>query len=204
MMRKTIFLVFFSLTLTGCVNTHPYKYTLNENIKNQDKFATIWAVEDITNDDGISLSIEKRSHLTNSVIAYLTKKGFNAVPLSQTAPQGSATTLTVHPKVINAWAEISQNTAGWHGAKESALGFWSHFYLGNTGPLITEGSIAALSLQIQIFNGDALYLDNAGGIELEAKVHRFAGTETKTEVLSNDKKFVKAMDIAFKPLLEAL
>jgi len=203
-MKKFIFICFALVVLCGCVNKHPYQYTINDNFPEMNKSISSWNIEDIGNDSSVPMSAQKQLDLTTQIQNYLKDKGINATISNQTSNNICNNCFTVKPKIIETMAEISQNEAGWHGTSEDPLNFWSHFS-GGSGMQFVDGAVPALSLYVAVYSGKQKYYENAGGIELLGKYNKFSFRMTnKKELIEDPKRFQKAMDIAFKPLMEVI
>ena len=203
---KRILLVLLSLAfISGCINKHPYKYVLNENLTNTAKPTSTWIIENIGNDTSMPMTSKKQSCLTNQIYDFLKKEGFNAQLFNLKTKQGDLENcedcLVVKTKIIESMAQISNNKANWHGTSEDPLDFWSHFSTG--GLQFVEGKTPALSLYVEVYVDGKKHYENAGGIELVGKYNKFSGRlRTKNEIALDGKKFQKAITIAFKPLID--
>jgi hypothetical protein len=192
------------LSLCGCVDKHPYKYSISEDITKTNKEISNWQIQEIENGTNLPMSPEKKYKLTNQIHNYLKTKGFNTSSLSQGTPNSASNIFVIKPKIIQTMAQISQNMAGWHGTSEDPLNFWSHFS-GGSGMQFVDGAAEALSLYIEIYSMDKKYYENAGGIELVGKFNKYSfRTTNKLEPVEDNKKFQKAISIAFKPLIDTV
>lgn len=206
-----LFVLFFSLPiiLAGCVNTHPYKYAMASGITSASKSTSNWLIASLDNGTGLPMSNENQAKLTKEIYNFLKNEGFNISFLNSNGLSSNLINcnncLVIRPKIIESVVVISNNMAGWHGASEDPLSFWSHFG-GKGSPMqFIEGSVPALSLYIEIYSGDKKYYRNAGGIELVGKYNRFSGRITyKDEMVADLEKYQKAITIAFMPLVTAL
>lgn len=203
-MRYFTILCLTILSLCGCVDKHPYKYSISEDITKTNKEISHWQIQEIENGTNLPMPPEKKSELTNQIHHYLKTKGFNISRLGQDAPKSGNNIFIIKPKIIQTMAQISQNMAGWHGTSEDPLNFWSHFS-GRSGMPFVGGAAEALSLYIEIYSGDKQYYENAGGIELVGKFNKYSfQTTNKLELVEDNKKFQKAINIAFKPLIDSV
>ena len=203
MKRFMVFCLLF-LGLCGCVDKHPYKYVINNNIKNPNKETSNWQVQEVKNGTDLPMPPEKKDNLTKEIIEYLKMRGFSVSKVGQDTLYNETNSFLIKPKIIQTMAQISHNEAGWHGATEDPLNFWSHFSPGTVIERV-EGSVPALSLYVEIYSAGQKYYENAGGIELEGKYNKYSFRMTlKDELVSDNDRFINAMDIAFKPLLEAV
>ena len=192
------------LSICGCVDKHPYKYSISEEITKTNKEISNWKIQEIKNGTDLPMSPEKKSELTDQIYNYLKTNGFNISKLGQDAQKSGNNIFIIKPKIIQTMAQISQNMAGWHGTSEDPLNFWSHFSGGN-GMQFVNGTAEALSLYIEIYSGDKKYYENAGGIELVGKFNKYSfRTTNKLKLVEDNKKFQKAIDIAFKPLIDTV
>lgn len=203
-MKRLFFLSLALVVLCGCIDKHPYKYVINENIPKPDKLNSVLQIEDIENETRLPMSQEKQDELTRQICNYLKGNGFNVARRNNNTSESCEKCFVLKPKIITAIAEISNNMAGWHGTSEDPFSFWSHFTPAINMPMF-EDSVDALSLYVEINSGGQEYFENAGGIELMGKYNRYSFRTTDIkEMVSDNKKFIKAMDIAFKPLLKAV
>ena len=201
-MEKIILILLSVLVLSGCVNKHPYKYTITEDLSKTGLSTSNWYLEKIQNESSIPMTEQKQSDLTNTIDSYLKNKGFNILQANQTLPTDCQNCFVIKPKIIEVMAEISQNEAGWHGTSEDPLNFWSHFSPGS-GMQFVDGAAQALSLYVEIFSNEQKHFENAGGIELVGKYNKYSfRTTNKKELVDNPERFQKTMDIAFSPILK--
>ncbi|WP_029909992.1 hypothetical protein [Pelobacter seleniigenes] len=204
-MKNCIFLAIICLALAGCVNKHPYPYTISADLLKTDPSTANWILEDIQNDSSIPMTVQKQTDLTEKIAHYLQESGFNIINHQQFSETCHRSCFVIKPRIIETKAEISQNEAGWHGTSEDPLNFWSHFSPGRAGMQFIEGTAQALSLYVEIYVDNQKCYENAGGIELVGKYNKYSfRTTSKKELVEDPKKFQKAMEIAFKPLIEVL
>ena len=208
-MRRIIILIFSLGLIYGCVNKHPYNYEMDNSVVKPGKLNYIWQIEAIDNSTSLPMAPTKQANLTNEIYSYMNNQGFNTKLLNGGENKGNSVDkcdncIVVKPKIIQVMAEISSNTAGWHGTSEDPLDFWSHFSPGRSFQTI-EGSLPALSLLIEIKKDNMKYYENAGGIELVGKYNKFSGQlRTKEEMVSDIDAFKEAIIIALRPLIDAL
>ena len=201
-MRGIILFTLAILSLSGCVNKHPYEYKISEDLSKIDIYSANWYLEKIQNESSIPMTEQKQADLTSRIDGYLKSEGFNIQQANQ-LPQGDCLNcFLIKPKIIQVMAKISQNEAGWHGTSEDPLNFWSHFSPGS-GMQFVEGAAPALSLYVEIYSNGQKQFENAGGIELVGKYNKFSfRTTDKKELVEDPERFQKAMEIAFRPLIE--
>ena len=103
----------------------------------------------------------------------------------------------LHPRVQVVWAPFKTDEAVWDGVSETVMADDSFHAFG-------PGTAQALSLAILIEGGNGVdFYASRGGIQLISKAVRGRFVDVKaSEILTNDEKIIKAVDIALNQFLK--
>lgn len=198
--------------LFGCVNKHPYPYKMESGLNNIARVGTEWCLVPLSKDSNLDISEDRLTLLTKSIDQYLKKCNLNtrmADPLTDKSDMGISARnycndAVIIPKIIKTVANMDGNIAGWHGVSESGVDFWSHFSPSHNITALS-GRVKAASLYVEIYSDGVKCYENAGGIELLERFNKYSMRSTpKSDLLTDDGNFLRAMEIAFKQLIDKI